>query len=64
MKLLVEYNRHFRMAVSLVDAAKNQALVSAANYPALPRERSVELNPDNEDRSKPRFQPLQKGIKL
>jgi len=64
MKLLIEFNRRFRMAVSFVDAVKNQALVSAVDYPSLPETRTVELRPDDDERSRPRFQPVQKGIKL
>jgi hypothetical protein len=64
MKLLTEFNRHFKMAVSFIDAIKNQALVSAVDYPSLPPSRKVTLVAEDADRSKPRFQPVQKGIKL
>ena len=64
MRLLAEFNHRFQMAVSFIDAIKNQALVSAADYPSIPVERSVDLKRDDDSRSKPRFQSVQKGIKL
>jgi hypothetical protein len=64
MKLLTEFNHEFQMAVSFIDAIKNQALVSPADYPSMPAGRSVDLKKDDGDRSKPRFRPVQKGIKL
>ena len=63
MRLLTEFNREFQMAVSFIDAIKNQALVSPADYPSMPAGRTVDLKKDG-DRSKPRFRPVQKGIKL
>lgn len=64
MRLLTDFNHEFQMAVSFIDAIKNQALVSPADYPSMPAGRSVDLKKDDGDRSKPRFRPVQKGIKL
>ncbi len=64
MKMLAEFNRHFQMAVSFIDAIKNQALVSPADYPSLPKSRSIKLPTDIFDSSEPRFEPLRKGPKL
>ena len=64
MKLLAEFNREFQMAVSFIDAYKNQALVSPADYPSMPESRSVNLLPDKPESSRPRFEPFRKGIKL
>lgn len=64
MKLLAGFNREFQMAVSFIDAIKNQALVSPADYPSMPDSRSVKLSPDKPESSKPRFEPLHRGIKL
>ncbi|MDH3889616.1 MAG: hypothetical protein OEV49_00915 [candidate division Zixibacteria bacterium] len=64
MKLLAGFNREFQMAVSFVDAIKNQALVSPADYPSMPKSSSLGLKPDQPESSQPRFEPLRKGIKL
>ena len=64
MRLLTKFNHEFQMAVSFIDAIKNQALVSPADYPSMPAGRTVDLKKDDGDRSKPRFRPVQKGIKL
>ena len=62
--LLAEFNREFQMAVSYVDTIKNQAMVSPADYPSMPESKSFKLSSDKPESSKPRFEPLQRGIKL
>lgn len=64
MKMLAEFNREFQMAVSFIDAIQNQAMVSPADYPSMPESRSFKLTPDKPESSKPRFEPLRRGIKL
>ena len=64
MKLLAEFNREFQMVVSYVDAIKNLAMVSPADYPSMPESKSFKLSSDKPESSKPRFEPLQRGIKL
>lgn len=64
MKMLAEFNREFQMAVSFIDAIKNQALVSPADYPSMPKERSIKLSLDKPESNESRFEPLHRGIKL
>ena len=64
IKLLAEFNREFHMAVSFIDAINNLALVSPADYPSMPESKSFNLSPDKPESTKPRFEPLHRGIKL
>ena len=64
MKMLAEFNRHFQMAVGFIDAIKNQALVSPADYPSMPETRSIKIAQDVMDSKELRFEPLRKGPKL
>lgn len=64
MKLLAGFHHEFQMAVSFIDVLKNQAMVSPADYPSMPESRAIKLTPDKPESSKPRFEPLHRGIKL
>lgn len=64
MRLLKEHTRQMRIAVGLVEARKNQALVPAADYPSLPKDRGVEFGPSSEPEQKPAFKPFQRGVNL
>ena len=64
MRMIIEYQREFRIAIGYIDPIKNKALISSADYPSIPASRSVSLMFDDKESNKPRFKPFQTGIKL
>jgi hypothetical protein len=64
MRLLKEHSKQMKIAVGLVEARKNQALVPAADYPSMPRDHSVDFEPSSEPEQKPAFKPFQRGVDL
>jgi len=62
--LLNEYARLMKIAVGYVKPADNRALISPAEYPSLPADKTVALNFDSSDLKRLDFKPFQKGIKI
>ena len=63
-RLIREYGQKMKIAVCHVDAHKNRALISAADFPSIPRDRKSSLQPDPGDHKKFEFKPIQKGIHI
>ncbi|UCE25841.1 MAG: hypothetical protein JSU74_07305 [Candidatus Zixiibacteriota bacterium] len=62
--LLNQYAKAFQIAVGYVKPSENRALVSPAEYPSLPSDRTIDLDYDTVDLKKIEFKPYQKGIKI
>jgi hypothetical protein len=63
-KLLLEYVKGFKVAVSYVEQYRNKTRVSPADCPAIPEGRRAVLEPDFNDQKKTSFKPFQRGVKL
>lgn len=62
--LLNEYAKLMRIAVGYIKPVDNRALISPAEYPSLPKDKTVSLSIDAADLKKTEFKPFQKGVKI
>lgn len=63
-RLLGEYSRELKVALSYVKPVENRALVSPAEYPSVPVGKDVHLSVDSDELTKTEFKPFQKGVKI
>ncbi len=62
--LLNQYAKTFRIAVGYVKPSENRVLISPAEYPSIPSDRTVSLDYDPGELKKIEFKPYQKGVKI
>lgn len=62
--LLNEFARTMKIAVGYVKPGDNRALISPAEYPSLPADKSLKLHLDPKELKKIEFRPFQKGVKI
>jgi hypothetical protein len=63
-KMLLEYCKGIKVAISYCELYKNKTRTSLPDYPALPDGKRPVLKPDLNDEKKTSFKPFQRGIKL
>ncbi len=63
-QLLDTYMKKMSIQVGYINPQKNQAFHSTADYPSIPKDKTVELAMTKEELTKTEFKSLQKGIKL
>jgi hypothetical protein len=64
MRLLKERTAKLKATVMYIDPARNAALWSAADYPAVPKGQVVKVTSALLDDTRRMFRPIQKGIRL
>ena len=62
--LLNGYAKKMKIAVGYVKPNDNRALISPAEYPSLPADKSVALHIDSRDLKRVEFKPFQTGVKV
>ncbi len=63
-KLLREFLVDFEIGVQFVEAPKNRAWLSPADYPSMPAGQTISLKPDPSEQRRAVVKPFQRGIKL
>lgn len=63
-RLLKEYARNLQIQVSFVEPSRNKALLSPADCPCFPVDRTAPISPDPSEMAKKIIKPFQRGIKL
>jgi len=64
MQLVKDYQKKMSIKIGYIKPLKNKSLISAADYPSMPKEYNVLLNKEKSGLNKPSFKPFQKGIRL
>jgi len=63
-RLLTEYSRQFKLSIEYIEAIKNKALLSSADYASFSESNVINMEPDLDGLEKISFKPFQKGIRL
>ena len=64
MQFVKDYQKKMSIKIAYIEPQKNKSLISAADYPSLPKEYNVILKKENSRLSEVSFKPFQKGIRL
>ena len=59
-----DYTKSLQISIGYIPRQKNRALLSPADYPAVPRGRVMKMKPNMADMLRGKIKPFQRGIKL
>ncbi len=64
MQLVKDYQKKMNIKIGYIESLKNKSLISAADYPSMPKEYNIILSKEKSRFNESSFKPFQKGIRL